>query len=121
MEEVEVDILLPFCKYFLQGFLDCSSFRTAEESIQRTREINSSIMVKGGQNLISKCIHSSNNPTIYCKITFKIVKPGLLSSVMLNTVQVFLPVVHVILKGSVTVVAVVPLPHGASYILLKKR
>lgn len=44
------------------------------------------------------------------------VKPGLLSSVMLNTIQMFLPIVHVVLKGPVTVVAVVSLPHGASYI-----
>lgn len=43
------------------------------------------------------------------------VKPGLLSSVMLDTIQVFLPVVHVVLKGPVTVVAVVSLPHGPSY------
>lgn len=44
------------------------------------------------------------------------VKPGLLSPVMLNTIQMFLPVVHVVLKGPVTVVAVVSLAHGASYI-----
>lgn len=44
------------------------------------------------------------------------VKPGLLSSVMLNTIQMFLPVVHVVLKGPVTVVAVISLPHGASFI-----
>lgn len=44
------------------------------------------------------------------------VKPGLLSSVMLNTIQMFLPVVHVVLKGAVTVVAVISLPHGARYI-----
>lgn len=50
------------------------------------------------------------------KITFKMVEPGLLSSVMLNTIQMFLPVVHVVLKGPVAVVAVISLPHGANYI-----
>lgn len=44
------------------------------------------------------------------------IKPGLLSSVMLDTIQMFLPIVHVVLKEPVTVVAVVSLPHGASYL-----
>lgn len=44
------------------------------------------------------------------------VKPRLFGSVMLNAIQVFLPVVHVVLKRPVTVVAVVSLPHGAKYI-----
>lgn len=44
------------------------------------------------------------------------VKPGLLSSVMLNTIQMFLPVMHVVLEGPVTVITVVPLPHGAGQI-----
>lgn len=50
------------------------------------------------------------------RFTFKMVKPGLLSPVMLNTIQMFLPVVHVVLKGPVTVVTEVSLAHGASYI-----
>lgn len=41
------------------------------------------------------------------------VVPGFFGSVMLNTVKMFLPVVHVVLKGAVTVVAVVSLPHRA--------
>lgn len=62
------------------------------------------------------CNHSCNVYVPNAKITFKIVKPGLLSPVMLNTIQMFLPVVHVVLKGPVAVVAVVSLAHGASYI-----
>lgn len=49
------------------------------------------------------------------------VKPGLLSSVMLNTIQMFLPVMHVVLKGPVTVVTVVSLPHGAGYVFKPAR
>lgn len=52
----------------------------------------------------------------FLKITFEMIKPGLLSSVMLDTIQMFLPIVHVVLKEPVTVVAVVSLPHGASYL-----
>lgn len=50
-------------------------------------------------------------------LTSEMVKPGLLGSVMLNTIQMFLPVVHVVLKGPVTVVTVVSPPHGAGYVL----
>lgn len=45
------------------------------------------------------------------------VKPGLFSSVMLNTIQMFFPVMHVVLKGAVTVVTVVSLPHNAAYVI----
>lgn len=46
------------------------------------------------------------------------VEPGLLGSVMLDAVQVLLAVVHVVLKGAVTVVAIIPLPHVCPAILL---
>lgn len=49
------------------------------------------------------------------------IKPGLFSSVMLNPVQMFLPVVHVVLKGPVAVVTVVSLPHGAGYVLKQAK
>lgn len=47
-------------------------------------------------------------------LTSELVKPSLLGSVMLNTIQMFFPVVHVVLKGPVTVVTEVSLPHGGS-------
>ncbi len=49
------------------------------------------------------------------------VKPGLFGSVMLNAIQVFLPIVHVVLKGPVAVVTVISLPHGAGYLLKPAR
>lgn len=42
------------------------------------------------------------------------VKPGLLDYVVLNSIQMFLSVVHVVLEGAVTVVTVVTLPHNAA-------
>lgn len=54
-------------------------------------------------------------------LTSEVVKPSLLGSVMLNTVQVFFSVVHVVLEGSVTVVAEVSLPHGKGEILQPKK
>jgi homoserine kinase len=42
------------------------------------------------------------------------IEPSLLGSVVLNTEEVFFPVVHVVLKGPVTVVAVIPPPHGST-------
>lgn len=49
-------------------------------------------------------------------LTSKMVKPGLFSSVVLNTIQMFFPVMHVVLKGPVTVITVVSLPHNAAYV-----
>lgn len=54
-------------------------------------------------------------------LTSEIVKPSLLGSVMLNTIQMFFPVVHVVLKGPVTVVTEVSLPHGAGSALKPAR
>lgn len=55
------------------------------------------------------------------RLTSEIVKPGFLSPVMLNTIQMFLPVMHVVLKGPVTVVTEVSLSHGAGYVLTPAR
>lgn len=41
-------MLLPFCRNFLQGFLDCSSSKTAEESLRERHRMRRT-MVKGGQ------------------------------------------------------------------------
>lgn len=54
-------------------------------------------------------------------LTSEIVKPSLLGSVMLNTIQMFFPVVHVVLKGPVTVVTEVSLSHGAGATLQSAR
>lgn len=54
-------------------------------------------------------------------LTSEVVEPSLLGSVMLNTVQVFFSVVHVVLEGSVTVVAEVSLPHGSGEILQPRK
>lgn len=54
-------------------------------------------------------------------LTSEMVKPGLFSSVMLNTAEMFLPVVHVVLKGSVAVVTVVPLAHVVGVLFLKNN
>ena len=42
------------------------------------------------------------------------IKPCFLGSVVLNSEEVFFSVVHVVLKGPVTVVAVIPPPHGST-------
>lgn len=55
-----------------------------------------------------------------CRVS-EMVKPGLFSSVVLYTIQVFLPVMHVVLKGAVTVVTEVSLPHCAGYVLKPAR
>lgn len=54
-------------------------------------------------------------------LTSKMVKPGLFRSVMLNTIQMFFPVVHIVLKGPVTVITVVPLPHGSGVMSLNQQ
>lgn len=41
----------------------------------------------------------------------EMVKPGFFGPVMLDTIQMFFPVVHVVLEGPVTVIAEVPPPH----------
>lgn len=54
-------------------------------------------------------------------LTSKMVKPGLFCSVVLNTIEMFFSVVHVVLKRPVTVVAVVPLPHGSGVVSFRQR
>lgn len=53
---------------------------------------------------------------ITATLTSKIVKPSFFCSVMLNTIQMLFSVMHVVLKGPVAVVTVVPLPHGQSFV-----
>lgn len=50
---------------------------------------------------------------------FEMVEPGLFRSVMLNSIQVFFSIVHIVLKRPVAVVTVVPFTHGFTFLLVQ--
>lgn len=113
--------MLPLCRNFLQGFFSSSSCRMAAESKKTNQNKTLHLYIKTAPSLLLDWFLRLRSCQLQAGLTSEVVEPSLLGSVMLNTVQVFFSVVHVVLEGPVTVVAEVSLPHGEGEILQLKK
>lgn len=110
--------MLPLCKNFRQGFFSSSSCRIAAKS-ERKKEKTIARIIFEIKPTFTECV--PGRCQLQARLTSEVVEPSLLGSVMLNTIEVFFPIVHVVLEGSVTIVTEVSLPHGSGEIQSNKE